>query len=77
MAQNITLHGGPWHGRTLAIEDGHDHFHIIEPFPTPKAERAENDGEFFPKNLKTREGTYSRVGTTGYDFEWDGWTSHD
>ena len=31
MAQNVHLNGGPWHDRKIAMEDGRDHFHILEP----------------------------------------------
>lgn len=31
MAQRIHLNGGPWHDKEVVVEDGRDHFHIIEP----------------------------------------------
>lgn len=78
MAKTITLHGGPWHGRTTAIEDGRDHIHIVEPINDAVKrvlEEAEGDQEFI--TVPMREGTYSRVAGRPDDFEWDGWRSHD
>lgn len=78
MAQTIRLHGGPWHGRVTAVEDGRDHFHIIEPVADAieraiKAEAPEEGVQVVP----TREGMYSRAHNSKTDYEWDGWRSHD
>jgi hypothetical protein len=82
MAQRIHLNGGPWHDRLIAVEDGADHFHIVEPNPEFfKAFRSQEVPPLDPDNLPVREGMYSQVGRTGTpvrgEFEWDGWTSHD
>ncbi|AUX83385.1 hypothetical protein FDJ34_gp47 [Microbacterium phage Eleri] len=70
MAQQITLYGGPMHGQSFALEDGLDHFHIREMLP-PEFKYGETGSP--GDTLKTREGTYSRVGRSRTEFEWDGW----
>jgi hypothetical protein len=74
MAQTIRLHGGPWHGQLTAVEDGRDHFHIIEALPdfNRYADSIPTDG-----TVPTREGMYSRIHDSKTEFEWDGWRSHD
>lgn len=83
MAQTIHLNGGPWHDRVTAIEDGRDHFHIIEPVEDIIARgiALPHEGDEFA-TVTTREGMYSQVHqSTGRplpgEFEWDGWRSHD
>lgn len=80
MAQTIHLNGGPWHGRTVAVEDGHDHFHIIEPaeemLGRAIAEASQDSDETFAV-IRTREGMYSQVQGRPGEYEWDGWRSHD
>lgn len=80
MAKTIRLHGGPWHGQLVALEDGRDHMHIREAVQDA-IDRAINtaapeDGEIFAR-VPVREGTYSRVFGSPNDFEWDGWVTHD
>ncbi|QKN87748.1 hypothetical protein IXEL_48 [Microbacterium phage Ixel] len=83
MAQTIHLNGGPWHGRVTALEDGRDHFHIIEPVEDVVARELNMphpEGEF--ATVTTREGMYSQVHDINSrpikgEFEWDGWRSHD
>jgi hypothetical protein len=80
MAQTAHLHGGPWHGQTVTLEDGRDHFHIIEPVEPLLLKESDTT---FTANLATREGMYSRVRDVRpnpdgvLDYEWDGWRSHD
>lgn len=74
MAEVITVHGGPWHGRITSIPDGRDHFHILQPTGEPRD--MVDDPEATIETLPIKEGMYSRVGST-HDFEWDGWRSHD
>jgi len=62
-ARTVRLHGGPWHSRVTVLPADRDHFHILEFDPSSPVE--------------PREGTYSRVLGHPYDFEWDGWVSHD
>lgn len=68
VARVINLHGGPYHGQTMALEDGYDHFHVS----CPDLAHAE-EGDMVP----IREGMYSKVAGRPNDFEWDGWRSHD
>lgn len=75
MAVTVHLNGGPWHGRTTAIPEGRDHFHIIEPNVDWSA--AITAEENTPVALPTRAGTYSAVRGYPGEFEWDGWRSHD
>lgn len=74
MAQTVNLHGGPWHGRTTAVQEGRDHFHIIEPEEPLASLLTDED---IPTSVKTREGMYSRIHNSKTEFEWDGWRSHD
>lgn len=72
MTQEINLHGGPWHGRVIVIPNDVDHFHLEGPDFDQMQTIAASDGvEAMVVPLK--EGTYSRVGTSKTDFEWDGW----
>ncbi|QCW22316.1 hypothetical protein SEA_LUNA18_48 [Microbacterium phage Luna18] len=72
--RTITLHGGPWHGRIVALELGANHFHVREAigpiFGVPST---------YDTPMSYREGTYSQVSGPHYpnEFEWDGWTTHD
>lgn len=64
MAEEITLHGGPQHGTTMAIEEGKNHLvahHLI----------SEKGGKY------TRASTYTRVTHSGIpssSFEWSGYS---
>lgn len=72
----VQLHGGPWHGRSIEIQNGMGHFHIKGQLPE-RREWREELGEF-PEPVPTRVGTYSAVLYSQGDFEWDGWqTSKD
>lgn len=74
MVQQITLFGGPMHGKHIALEDGMNHFHIREMLP-PSFSYGETGN---PMDLvRSRDGMYSRVGRSRTEFEWDGWRSHD
>jgi hypothetical protein len=75
MSQTIDLHGGPWHGRTVELPDGQDHFHIVGPMDLPVDYTAES-ADMEIGQVHTREGMYSRV-CRSRNFEWDGWLSHD
>jgi hypothetical protein len=73
MPQTIQLHGGPWHGKVVTVQDGRSHFHIIQPVPPLKELPDPDELASYP----TREGIYSRVHGSIRHFEWDGYTSHD
>lgn len=73
--QKILLHGGPWHGRIVAVQDGRDHIHIVE--PVGRLADLFDDDSTQPTTVETHEGTYSVVRYSPTDFEWDGWISHD
>lgn len=77
MAHQVRLHGGPWHGRLVAVQDGRDHFHIIEPVQGVQSFLEEDDETPPTLEVRVREGMYSRVLHSPDDFEWDGWRSHD
>jgi hypothetical protein len=72
----VLLHGGPWHGRVVAVQEGRDHIHIIEPVAII-GDFTETDDRDEPIHVETREGMYSQVAMSPGDFEWDGWRSHD
>lgn len=80
MAKNVHLNGGPWHDRFVVIEDGADHFHVMEAVPDAirRAIRQDDLTEGF-NQVHLKEGTYSVVSGPQYrnEFEWDGWLSHD
>ncbi|QOP65244.1 hypothetical protein SEA_ZAYULIV_48 [Microbacterium phage Zayuliv] len=81
MAQTIHLNGGPWHDRRVSLEDGHQHFHIMES-PMEAVQRAireMKDGTppAGMQRLPLREGTYSSVRNYPGEFEWDGWVTCD
>lgn len=69
-ARTVALHGGPWHGRAVAVPVGQNHIHIkgLDTSLPP-----EFDPEALPSQVPTREGTYSAVSGQPNDFEWDGW----
>lgn len=77
MTHAVRLHGGPWHGRTVAVQDDRDHFHIIEPVMLPTEFEEPDDDTPVDSQVKVREGMYSQVRASPGDFEWDGWRSHD
>jgi hypothetical protein len=70
---DVKLHGGPWHGRIIALPDDKDHFHILGSATETAQEYTEED-EIKPVEL--RSGMYSRVVRCPNDFEWDGWVGH-
>ena len=76
MARVVRLHGGPWHGRIVQVQDDRDHFHIIEPVAVVR-DLTEIDENTQPERVETREGMYSIVKGSPTDYEWDGWRSHD
>lgn len=68
MAENISLHGGPWHGKAMAIPEGTNVVRVnraalFKPGTLMDA---------VPSEVPFQEGQYSRVRHTK-DFEWDGW----
>lgn len=72
MDRVVDLHGGPWHGRRVAIPPKAVRLHITAPFEKPgnfTVAEAVGESKVTPK----REGTYSQVRGTQNDFEWDGW----
>lgn len=77
----VHLNGGPWYDRVVAVEDDHDHFHIIAPgdgfWDFRQAEVPPTPTDPVP----TKEGMYSQVGRLSTplkgEFEWDGWVTHD
>lgn len=75
MTDVYKLHGGPWHGRTVIVEEGRDHLHILEPVGIQELGKAE--GTLIPDPIRTREGMYSRITRMPGHMEWDGWRSHD
>lgn len=81
MAHDVRLHGGPWHGRLVSVEDGRNHFHILSPvIDLSQFDHIKNPANESPlpdSQIKTREGMYSVVLGSPDDFEWDGWRSHD
>ncbi|WNN96075.1 hypothetical protein SEA_SCHIMMELS22_44 [Microbacterium phage Schimmels22] len=79
MYQNVHCNGGPWHDRRVAVENGRDHFHIIEPVADVVAREMtkEHDADEGLQVVHTREGMYSQVRGVPGEFEWDGWRSHD
>ncbi|WNO27287.1 hypothetical protein SEA_JEMERALD_48 [Microbacterium phage Jemerald] len=76
-AKTVLLHGGPYHGRYVAVPAENDHFHIRE-MPQDAFERAMHDEVDTFHVVQSREGTYSQVSGPNHhnDFEWDGWVSH-
>lgn len=84
MAYEVFLHGGPWHGRRVAIEDGRDHIHILEALQEAidRAIQAAPPADQIFATVPVREGTYSQIrNVSGQvvpgEFEWDGWVTHD
>lgn len=78
MAREVRLHGGPWHGRVVAIEEGRDHIHIREAVQEAidrVLKEAPEDAGF--AQVPIREGMYSRVFGMPNEFEWDGWRTHE
>ncbi|UVG34614.1 hypothetical protein SEA_CHEETO1_49 [Microbacterium phage Cheeto1] len=74
-SKTVTLHGGPLHGKTMAVPLDWDHFHIAGMPNLADLYSTMND-ETSPLESVTRQGTYSRVAGSSTDFEWDGWVSH-
>ena len=68
MTQRITLHGGPAHGETVALEKD---VNVLEVHGVCMNQT--DTGEFKRnEEIPVKTGQYSRVGSTS-DFEWDGW----
>lgn len=73
--RTIALHGGPMHGKAVAVPVGQDHIHIrglderVPDIFDPNPE--------LPAQVPTREGTYSQVSGRPNDFEWDGWVADE
>lgn len=65
MSQDILLHGGPCHGKLLALPDGVNLLRVLDAIPA--------DAEDPDDEVELRAGTYSRVLYSKTDFEWDGW----
>lgn len=61
------------HGHEIALQDGVNHLHIREFAGT----ESWTPGTEYPETVQYREGTYSRVGRSKTEFEWDGWRSHE
>lgn len=80
MAKNVLLHGGPWHGRMITVQDGVDHFHIVAPAEMQPPEFVDNVDPNVPPDatIKIKRGTYSQVAGphNRHDYEWDGWVDH-
>jgi len=72
MDRVVSLWGGPWHGRRVAIQPGVDHLHITGTYEKPGNFTME-EAEGKPKMVPQQEGTYSIVNGLANDFEWDGW----
>lgn len=70
MTQHVKLHGGPMGGAEMELSDRSNHFFILSLTP-PTGLTIESTGHI--PEIETRKGRYSRVGTKGTDFEWDGW----
>lgn len=70
-AKTVRLHGGPYHGHTIAVPEGNNHFHVVGTQPVAY-------GDDDQKPVGVQEGTYSQVSGPNHqhDFEWDGWVSH-
>lgn len=73
MAETVTLHGGPWHGRIVTIEQG-SCFTIAGEFHGNLQDMLK-DPTNAARYVGYKEGHYSRVGNS-HDFEWDGWRDH-
>lgn len=65
MGKMVSLHGGPWHGRSIVVPDEADHFHIQQ--------QIEPTGD--SPLVQIKEGTYSVVRGNPADFEWDGYVN--
>jgi len=76
MSRTVKLHGGPWHGQLVSVEDNRDHIHVVTPIMQPPT-RLMDPVRHPDATLPTREGTYSQVQGEPNDFEWDGWVSRD
>ncbi len=82
MTQNVHLNGGPWHGKTIAIEDGRDHVHILQPVEDALREAitkeiTAEEAQQGLQRVPIKEGMYSQVRGCPGEYEWDGWRSHD
>jgi hypothetical protein len=73
-SRTVQLHGGPYHGKAVAVPLGQDHFHVAGYEPAESI--TEDEGHI---HVRTRRGTYSQVSGSKNrnDFEWDGWVDHD
>lgn len=74
MGQDVKLHGGPWHGQVVTVEDGRYHFHLLAPAEEPMNWLIHPED---PTPIRKKEGTYSRIAGMPGNFEWDGWVTHD
>jgi hypothetical protein len=69
--RNVQLHGGPMHGKMVAVPAGQNHIHIQG--MDEKANPWEAPDQEAPLSALMRRGTYSQVSGYPHDFEWDGW----
>lgn len=70
MSEGVRLHGGPFHGNNISIEEGKNFLLVAKPM-LPQLLESE-DADKLEEPIALRKGSYSRVGKT-HDFEWDGW----
>lgn len=74
MGQGIRLHGGPWHGREIVIQDGANSLVIRQPIVgLLNLPPWGTEAELADTPIQHRDGTYSRAHKSDTDFEWDGW----
>lgn len=71
-SRNVRLHGGPLHGKIMAVPEGVKYIDV----QGVKEEPVNFDGSAVPQVVPTRTGQYSRVIGKPEDYEWDGWKSN-
>lgn len=76
MSRHVMLHGGPLHGKEMAVPAGWTCI-AVETF-VPPAEDYFNEQPSTPADhtITTKTGHYSQVAGRPDDFEWDGWRPH-
>ena len=71
MQKEVTLHGGPLHGKKIVIPADWGAFKVAQLEEDYLTFR--HDPEKEPVEVTIREGVYSSVHFSPKDFEWDGW----
>jgi hypothetical protein len=71
--RNVQLHGGPMHGKLVAVPAGQNHIHIAGMDDEAMIRAYQREAEDTPVSSVMRRGTYSQVSGYPHDFEWDGW----